>query len=219
MFDEFEKEDDNWRPEQPKAIKILKKIPGILFTALALSVIAFLVIRLMLSKPPSEMKEMIWTNNFDTAYQAADGDIDVKQILCSDSFSDDGMFSVSAITYCEPARELQLTVRYNDRVLNYLYADYPDAESKNEEPYTFTLRDDHGNYFDKYEYTSKSRTGYTYRHLIFENITLTDISALYLDVYYSGDYDTAKEPRHTMYVYRYDFAMPDYDIKNAIGKK
>ena len=52
--------------------------------------------------------------------------------------------------------------------------------------------------------------GYTYRRLIFNGVSFTDVSAMYVDVYYSGDVDTTKDARHTMYVYRYDFAQNKY---------
>ncbi len=218
MFDEFEHEDDNWRPELPKHVKILKKLPGILFTVFAFGLIALMVTRLILSKPPKSMKEMVWTESLLEAYNNAGNGFKVETILCSDSFSEDGMFSVDAITYCEAAEQLQVTLRYNDRSMSYLLEDYPDAD-KAEETYRFALRNDKDLKYTAYSYTSAKSSGYTYRHLIFDGISLEDISAIYLDVYYSGDFDLTKEPRHTMYVYRFDFSRVPYDIGEPnVGK-
>ncbi len=225
MFDEFGKEDDNWRPEQPKYIKILKKIPGILFTVLVFFIIGLMLTRLFMSKPPASMKEMIWTDSVKAAYDAHknSGDPDDKglkidHILCSDSFSEDGMFSVSMITYCEEISQLQVTVRYNNRVLNYLEEKYPGAKEA-DEPYRFVLRDDKDKLYTSYSYSSAGRFGYTYRHIIFDGVTLTDVSAIYLDVHYSGDFDPLADARHTMFVYRYDFAKNPYELgEPEVGK-
>ncbi len=218
MFDEFDKEDDNWRPEDPKCIKVLKKLPGILFTIFVFSLIAFIVFRLVISKPPKSMKEMIWTEATLSAYEQAGNDFKVEHILCSDSFSEDGMFSVSQITYCKAASQLQVTLRYNDRSMAYLTKDYPDAESA-AETYRFLLRNDKNVRYTSYLYSSDAKNGYTYRHLIFDGVSLTDVSAMYLDVYYSGDYQPTEKARHTLYVYRYDFSTEEYDAgKPELGK-
>ncbi len=218
MFDEFGKEDDNWRPEDPKYKKVLKKIPGILFTVFAFSIIGIMVIRLITSKPPKSMKEMIWTESTVSAYEQAGEAFKVEHILCSDSFSDDGMFSVSQITYCETAKQLQVTLRYNDRSMAYLLEDYPEAD-KAPETYRFTLRDDKDVRYTSYLYSSDAKNGYTYRHLIFDGVTLTNVSAVYLDVYYSGDFKPAEKARHTLYVYRYDFAREPYETgEPTLGK-
>ncbi len=218
MFDEFGKEDDNWRPDEPKYKKVLKKIPPVLFTVFAFGLIAFMVLRLAASKPPKSMKEMIWTESTVAAYTQFGKDFKVEHILCSDSFSQDNMFSVDQITYCESAKQLQVTLRYNDRSMSYLLKDYPDAD-KAEETYRFLLRDDKDVRYTEYLYSSDKKSGYTYRHLIFDGVTLTDVSAMYLDVYYSGDFDPTEKARHTMYVFRYNFAREAYDAgEPELGK-
>ncbi len=218
MFDEFDKEEENWRPESPKYVKILKKIPGILFTVFAFGLIGLMVFRLVSSKPPESMKEMLWTEGLAQLYSENKNTLTVEHILCSDSFSEDGMFSVSAITYCTEAEQLQVTLRYNDRSMAYLLEEYPDAD-KAEEVYRFALRTDKDIFYTGYSYSADSKMGYTYRHLIFDNVTLENVSAIYLDVYYSGDFDTSEKARHTMYVYRYDFTRAPYELgEPSVGK-
>ncbi len=218
MFDEFDKEEENWRPESPKYVKVLKKIPGILFTVFAFSLITLMVVRLMMSKPPKSMEEMVWTEGLAQIYSESNGKLDVEHILCSDSFSEDRMFSVNAITYCASAEQLQVTLRYNDRSMPYLLEDYPDAD-KAEETYRFALRTDTDITYTGYSYTSASKMGYTYRHLIFDGVTLADVSSMHLEVYYSGDFDLTQKPRHSMYVFRYDFARSPYEIgEPEVGK-
>ena len=219
MFDEFGKEDDNWRPEAPKYRRYIFKAFSILFIAFVFFLIALMVYRLISSKPPASMKEMVWNDAAVAAYGENGEGFEVNHIMCSDSFSDEGMFSVSMITYSPTIKQLQMTVRYNDRVLNYLEEDYPGAKELEGEKYVFVIRDDHDNIYTSYSYTRAERTGYTYRHLIFENVTFEDVNALTLDVYYINDADFSEDARHSMKVYRYDYAVLPYELgKQEAGK-
>ena len=214
MFDEFGKEDDNWRPEVSKFRRYAFKAFSVLFVAFVFFLIGLMVYRLISSKPPASMKEMVWNDTAVAAYNAGveNGEgFEVNHILSSDSFSEEGMFSVSMITYSPAIKQLQMTVRINDRVLNYLEDDYPGAKQLEGEKYVFVLRDDHVNVYTSYFYTKAARTGYTYRHLIFEDVVFEDVNALKLDVNYINDADLSEVPRHTMKVYRYDYAVQPYD--------
>jgi hypothetical protein len=128
------------------------------------------------------------------------------------------MFSVNTITYAPQIKQLQVTVRYHNRALNYLKASYPDAREVNGEYYTFSLSDNLGAKYTSYTFTRAEKTGYTYRRLIFENVSFDDVSEIRLNVFYAGD-ENKENPRHRLYVYRYDFAMGVYDYKAPGGKK
>jgi hypothetical protein len=213
MFDEFGSEDDQWRPAPPKWRTILFKTLKIAFVAFAFFVIGLMCFRLMQSKPPKNMTQLIWNEELVALYaeNTQNGvQTEMKNILSYDSFSDDGMFSVYTIIYIPELQQLQFTVRYNNRVLNYLEQDYPGAKDKEGEHYRFLLRDDHGTKYTEYSYTQDEKMGYTYRRLIFSGVSFTDVSAMYVDAYYAGDFDAEKSARHTMYVYRYDFAQNKY---------
>lgn len=215
MFDEFGKEDDQWRPEVPLYRKIIKKAFSVFFVCFVFGLIALMSARLIMSKPPSSMKKMIYNEITENGYNTYGEDFTVQHILASESFNKDGMpedsmFSVSMITYAPQIRQLQVTLRYNNRALNYLKAEYPDAGNVDGEIYTFALRDNHGVKYSAYSFTKAEKTGYTYRRLVFDNVELTDVSEMKLLVFYSGQ-ESKENPRHTLYVYRYDFAKNDYD--------
>jgi len=210
MFDEFGSEDDQWRPAPPKWRTVLFKTLKISFTVFAFSIIALMFFRLIQSKPPKSMTQLTWNEELVSLYaeNTEKGvQTEMKYILSSDSFSDDGMFSVYTIIYIPELQQIQFTVRYNNRTLNYLEQDYPDAKDQAGELYRFLLRDDHGTKYTEYSYTQDEKMGYTYRRLIFSGVSFTDVSAMYVDVYYAGDFDIENPARHTMYVYRYDFAQ------------
>ena len=224
MFNEFEKEDDSWRPDPPKWTVIVKKAVGYAFSALVIGIIAFLVIRMIMSKPPKDMKELVWNDTLISAYTVAANEgreLEIKQISSTNSFSEDSMFSVYTILYVPEIKQLQFTIRYNNRALNYLVEDYPEAQAivdknsdkdpqNDEEIYVFNLtyRKD-GQIHTMTDYTSyaDSKAGYTYRRLVFENVDLTGIAEIYVNVCYTA---RPNSPRHTMYVYHDKFAMLDY---------
>ena len=223
MFDEFGKEDDSWRPEIPMYRKVIKKAFSVFFVCFVFGLIALMSIRLIASKPPSSMKKMVYNEITENGYNTYGSDFKVQHILASESFNRDGraedsMFSVSMITYAPQIKQLQVTLRYNNRALKYLKNEYPEAGSGDGEIYTFALRDNNGVRYSAYSYTKAEKTGYTYRRLIFENVSLTDVSEMKLLVFYSGQ-ESKENPRHTLYVYRYDFAKNDYDHGKPPSKK
>lgn len=214
MFDEFEKEDDQWRPEIPKYRKVLFQGFRVLFIGFVFFLIALMVIRLFSSKAPSSMKTMVWNDVARDAYNAQGDGFTVDRILSSDSFSKDSMFSVDMITYAPSIGQLQFTVRYNDRVSKYLENDYPGASAAvgDGETYVFVLKDNLGNVYTEYSYTKDARFGYTYRHLIFENVTVEDVTEIKLHVYYVGDVQIENDGRHVIYAYRSNFATEAYKL-------
>ena len=89
MYNEFEKEDDSWRPPQKKWWVITKKVLGYTVIALALAFIAFLIVRMIISKPPKGITELVWTDKAFEAYTSAKesgSKLAVLQISSSDSF-------------------------------------------------------------------------------------------------------------------------------------
>lgn len=234
MFDEFGKEDDSWRPPLPKWWIYTKKALAYGFASLVIFIIGFLVVRMMLSQPPRQMKDIVWNDSLYSSYtesKAKGEKLSVIQISSTDSFSDDNMMSVYTILYVPELKQLQFTVRYNDRILNYLAQDYPEAldlaEAK-KELYTFRLRytvDGQELYSDEYSYVKAHKGGYTYRRLIFENVDLSNssIAAMYVDACYVGAPALA---RNTMFVYKtsfsqlpYDYSIPKSADKNIFSSK
>ncbi len=191
MFDEFEKEDDQWRPDEPKAWKITKKALGWAFAAFVILFIGFLVLRMLLSDPPSSMEKVVWNQKLFDTYTVAKNEkreLEVLKIPTSDSFSEDGFHSIYEIAYVPEAKQLQFTVRHNDRAVKYLAQDHPevrDIEKNKGEIYVYSLTvrsAESSATVDAYGYTSDSRFGYTYRRLIFDDIDLTGVTSIKLNI-------------------------------------
>ena len=212
MHNEFENEEDDWRPDKCKLRRWLEKGLGIAAVAVAFSLIGLLCVRLVLSKPPSSMKTMVWTESAIAAYQSEGESFSVTFYPSTDSFSKDGLFSISHITYIESIGQFQATVRYNERSFNYIREDYGLSSLPEGEAFVFMLRDSKGNVYKDYTFTSARKGGYGYRHVVFDGVGMEDVTRLTLEIYYSGDVKEGVNPRAELYMYKTDYAAQPYDF-------
>ena len=219
MFNEFENEDDSWRPDPPKWTVITKKVLSYAFSIFVVALIGFLVTRMILSQPPKAMKRAVWDDTLLSAYQTAKAegrDFELNQISTTNSFSESSMFSVYTILYSPEAKQLQVTVRYNNRALNYLTQDYTEAKSLVEsgsEIYVFNLsytKDDTQHTVDTYKYVKDEKAGYTYYRLIFNGIELDGVAAMTVNACYVGRPTVSEE---TISVYSTGYAVIPFDFK------
>ena len=234
MFNEFEKEDDQWRPPQKKWWVITKKVIRTGIVVLCIAFIGFLILRMCTSQPPDEMTEIVWTDRAVSAYKKGKETgkpLKVMKVSSSDSFDkgdgdDDktndvgsAMTSIHATYYIPAVNELQFTVRFNNRLINYLEKDHPEARQLFEdgkEVYkyviTFEYNEEERTVTD-YTYTCDEKAGYTYRRLVFflgEDVQIEKVNLMTLEVYYVGDSDSI---RHTMYVYKSSYGMLEQEYE------
>lgn len=209
MHNEFEHEDDDWRPERPLFFRILNKAAVVLAICFIFGLIIFTSVRLITSYPPSSMKKLIWNESAYAAYTESENGLIVTYYPSTDSFSDDNMFSISQITYIEEIGQFQATVRYNERVLNYLCEDYGIESVPEGEVYIFMLRDNNGRLYKDYSYTEDHKSGYVYRHVIFDGVTMEDVTKIVLEAYYINDV-SENGLRAELYMYRYDYSGQSY---------
>ena len=212
MHNEFENEEDNWRPEKSKIRKFLEKFLALGFVVFAFSVIGFMCLRLAWSKPPKDMKTMIWTESTVTAYTADQEGFKVIFYPSLDSFSDNNMYSINQITYTDGIGQIQATVRYNERTLKYLMQDKGLETLPEGEIFVFKLRDNFGRVYTDYCYTVDAQNGYGYRHVIFDGVDMEDVTLLHLEIYYIGDVGEKESAVATLIAYRYDYSAQYYFI-------
>ena len=210
MHNEFENEEDNWRPEKSKIRKFTEKFLAIGFVVFAFAVIGFMCLRLVQSKPPKEMKTMIWTESTVAAYNADPEGFKVSFYPSLDSFSEDSMYSINQITYAESIGQLQATVRINERALNHLMENKGVDALPEGEVFILKLRDNFGRVYTDYLYTAAKTSGYGYRHVIFDGVDMEDVTQLTLEVYYIGDVGEPKTAVATLNAYRYDYTAQAY---------
>lgn len=212
MHNEFEHEDDNWRPEKSKVRKFLEKFFSIGFVVFVFAVIGFMSFRLLQSKPPEVMQNMVWTESAVAAYESDPDGFKVTYYPSTDSFSENNMYSINQITYTDGIGQLQATVRYNERTLKYLMEDKGVETLPEGEIFVFKLRDNYGKVYTDYLYTSTTNSGYGYRHVIFDGVDMDDVTLLTLEVYYIGDVGERSSAVAELIAYRYDYAPQVYEL-------
>ena len=210
MHNEFEHEDDNWRPEKSKLRKFLEKFFAVGFVVFVFAILGFLGLRLIQSKPPESMKNMIWTENAVALYESAPDSFKVTHYPSTDSFSEDNMYSISQITYTDGIGQLQATVRYNERALKYMMREKGVETLPEGEIFVFKLRDNFGKLYNEYTYTVAQKNGYGYRHVIFDGVDMEDVTQLTLEIYYIGDVGEKETAVAELIAYRYDYSPRIY---------
>ena len=210
MHNEFEHEDDNWRPEKSKPRKFLERFFTVGFVVFVFAIIGFMFFRLAQSKPPQSMKEMVWTENAVALYNSDPDNFNVTHYPSIDSFSENNMYSINQITYTDGINQLQATVRYNERTLKYLMSEKGVEALPEGEIFVFKLRSDSGRVYTQYSYTATAKSGYGYRHVIFDGVDMEDVSLLTLEIYYIGDVGEKESAVAELIAYRHDYAPQTY---------
>ncbi|MBE6714309.1 MAG: hypothetical protein E7575_03350 [Ruminococcaceae bacterium] len=150
--------------------KILKYI----FISILVIFIAIVMIRVFMNAERSTLSDIFPTESAKKAY-ASQGEKAFKTHKLVKDITQDGYFTAYALSYCESAKELQITVRYNDS----LPEKYLKGTSRDE--YYFKLCDEDGNLIATGNILKeKHRYFYNYLRLSFDGVEITDTTHLRL---------------------------------------
>jgi hypothetical protein len=172
-----------------RALKFVLKWFGYL---LIFAVFAILLWRIFSSKLPGAASDIIWTEDSFAAYEMLGDDLLIYTQDVGTVFDKDGKFSLYEFHYIPSAKEVQFTVRFNKSTIDKLAeelteekkeklgeafteADAITAEMLGELPFAFVLRDNEGNVYTSYKYTTFEKNRYTYVRVAFSGIDLYDI--------------------------------------------
>jgi hypothetical protein len=214
---------------------------------LVFMVFAILFWRIITSKLPSSASKLIWTENSYTAYKEKGNDLLIYTQDVGKVFDKDGKFSLYELHYIPAAKEIQFTIRYNKSTVDTLAselteelmdimgesfteADIITADMLPELPFTFKLRDNEGNIYENYEYTTFTKNRYIYIRVAFSGVDLFDIekespsvnfplhAAPESDYIYKGPLasDYVSNPIQTMYVDSYYIGNMDEPFAGQI---
>ncbi len=198
-----------------KAKKIAKITFKTVILAISFFIYAFFIFRLCSTQDaPKSVSSIVWNDTVRAAYTA---DPDGFQILTQEPstfITDNGRFWISDVVYLPQAKQLQLTIKYNDSTLKYLKealakqqadaqtADGGDAGTDQilpeivlpDEPFDYSILDNSGNRYHEYSSIADREQNYNYRRLVFENIEIPEHAAFYVDMYYVGAIDYSAIP-------------------------
>lgn len=214
-----------------RALKFALKWFGYL---LIIMVFAVLFWRIFSSKLPKAASQIIWTEDSYSAYQKYGDDLLIYTQDVGTVFDQDGKFSLYEFHYIPSAKEVQFTIRFNQSTVERLAQELTDdarkklgdaftdadiitTETLGELPFAFAVRDNMGNVYTSYKYTTFEKNRYTYVRVAFSGIDLYDIeksapSVLYPtpespnpDYIYKGELkgEYAKSPVETLHLDAY----------------
>lgn len=219
-----------------KAGKIVAWSFKALFYLFILTVNAIVLWRVFFSGDPSSLKGIMVNENTLEAYENNGGKLTLvtqKQRTITSS----GLFSVTECIYIPEAKQLQVTVRYNNSTLKRTALDYdlesvPDRESEvydvtvvktkdltpentedNEDPEFLSEER-----FFPSEVKSAYKRLYSYRKFIFDNVTYNGAVGLFVDIYYSGDADYEKTPYGALCIYDAETETETHALRSADKK-
>ncbi len=172
-----------------RALKFALKWFGYL---LIFAVFAILLWRIFSSKLPGAASEIIWTKDSFAAYERLGDDLLIYTQDVGTVYDDDGKFSLYEFHYIPAAKEVQFTVRFNKSTIDKLAEELTEekrkvmgaaftdndiitAEMLGKLPFAFAVRDNEGNVFTEYSYTTFEKNRYTYVRVAFSGIDLYDI--------------------------------------------
>ncbi len=235
-----ENEYDAVRGKKITVGKVLKYFFKYIFITIGVLVCGLLFFRIFLTGEPDLSKEYIWNKNAVLAYKANPKEYKVYRVVHPDNISRDGNFLVSSVYFVPSDDQIQFTVRYNDSSLDDLVKEYKLKEKPASDPYVFTLSDQKGNFYDKYELITFKKGKYNYTRVIFDGVdmdalTVKDAPAgadkdtlnkvqkeknkvkLMLNVHYKNEVYLS-EPFSTLCVYDYSHYHEPFDINKYMFK-
>ena len=209
--------------------KILRFSIKAIFYLIILAVNLVVIWRICFSGDPSEMKTLMVNENTAIAYENS-GDTFVMFTQEQRSLSSNGYFAVTNFTFIPEARQLQVTVRYNNSTLRHIEDDYglDSSLDRKNEIFEFSVvkttdltpndSDDNlnkENLNSERYYPSKTisayKTLYSYRKMIFDNIDYEDAVGFFVDMYYIDDIDYETTPSAVVCIY--DSSMENIPVE------
>ena len=176
--------------------KIIKFIFKTLSTLIIVATFVLLLGRMTLMKIPKAFTLVTLTDGISATIENGTFDAVMQEPVepYNDNGKDEngklqrGWYHISNVAISESASEVQLTFRYNSRsTVSTLMEKYALTERPSGELFILILSDNNGNVYTDYTFSAKSRPLYEFRRVIFTDIDLSEIEALYLDVYWVGD--------------------------------
>ena len=122
-----------------------------------------------------------------STYMWQDPDTGENKTIERDTFNGgkeigDETMRISSMYYTEAAGQVQVTLRWNQNAKKDVMEKYKLSELPSGELFYFVLTDEKGNAYGEVSYTTGSRYVYTYRRLLFENVDISKVNELYLNM-------------------------------------
>lgn len=159
-----------------KPLKIIAKIVKILFGTALILMLGWLCLRSCYQDGTEKMKRYMWTEAAAQLYD--ENELKVKRLVEYNDPELGRLFFIGHIYYTEDIGQFQFMLRYN--TLNELYKDLADENGNAE--FRFELTDKNGTHYTEYQYITDSALMYRYFRVAFENVDVTYVDKLYVNI-------------------------------------
>ena len=195
-----------------KAKNVAKFTFKTVILAISFFIYAFFIFRLCSTQEaPESVSSVVWNDTTRAAYAAAPDEFQILSQEPSTFITENGRFWISDVVYLPQAKQLQMTIKYNDSTLKYLKEALAKQASTTQddgtvqtvsvdditlpdEPFDYSILDNSGNRYHVYSSTADHKQNYNYRRLVFEDIVIPEHAAFYIDMYYVGAIDYSAIP-------------------------
>lgn len=202
-----------------KVIKITFKT---IVLGISLFIYGFFMLRLCTMDAPEDMQKILWNDVNRAAYAADPAGFEAFDQEPDSFINPEGTFWVSDIVHLPDAKQLQVTVKFNNSTRDHLKARLIDQKIVDdgyavpEEPFDYTLIDNNGTRYHPSAVTTATKQNYNFRRFIFENVDMSAITDLYIDMYYLGGIDYAAAPYGSLKVWDVDLPTTPHNVKKDL---
>ncbi|MBQ7922277.1 MAG: hypothetical protein IJ325_06840 [Clostridia bacterium] len=170
---------------------MFKKIISTTVTVIVLILCVLIILRCCVSADRSVMTDIVPGDALRQAYDSGALTVITTEDPAAE-IAEDGYYSVYGFVYFPEISQVQITIRYNKSL--YTYADLPEGTE-----FSYTLGDENGN--DRVSPTSVDsyeKGIYRYRRLVFDNVTVSEDTALYCFMQITENYESENPVHHAM---------------------
>lgn len=214
-----------------KAKNVAKFTFKTVILAISFFIYAFFIFRLCSTQEaPESVASVVWNDTTRAAYAAAPDEFQILSQEPSTFITENGRFWISDVVYLPQAKQLQLTIKYNDSTLKYLRealakqaSGEEDAEpitaddiTLPEEPFDYTVLDNSGNRYTEHTSIADREQNYNYRRLVFENIDIPEYAAYYIDMYYVGAVDYTAIPYGSLLAWNTALDIKELEVEKYL---
>ncbi len=199
-YEEYVETHSDGEKRGPSLGKIIGKTFKYFIICIILGIVGVSLVRIiMLDNFPAEVENYYFTEKSAELYRS--GAIMCYEIEVAQNYSDSSGDSHAGDFFLFFGRltetggnlaEIQCTVRYNDSTLLHRGESFNGsgyAAGSETDPFVYVLMDDLGHAYEPVQITSAEKSNLNYRRLVFEDVDMTDVGSLYINVYHTSSYD------------------------------
>ncbi len=199
-------------------MKTVGKIIKYIFYTFIFAVCALVILRscIMFDYYPSQMKSILWTDSAKQIYLADSKSFEAysQTLVFSYDNPDEGNFFASNQLIIPSAKQLQITVRYNDSTLER-FAEKSDMEI-DDISFVYYLSDQDGNHYPlSLSASDRAFNLYNYARLVFEGVDISKATNLYLDIYIEGAVELDGKPAACIPLYDSERSLKEYKLSGS----